>query len=215
VNKTIAAVAAAVLAGCSSGARNVSGTLVTARPGDTSVMAISATQFVSSPVAADGSFSVDLPAGSVFRLHFVTHLAGQSSAMGIVTTHGRVLLIDTRATRAALHLGRVGSPDQQLAAATTNGCTADGEGLEAEHGDGDGESDDGRAVDGGEHDGEDADAGDHFRTDAGDHDSADAGHDGEHDDVCQGDDDRRDGGDGDRDGDRDGGSDDRDGGEHR
>jgi hypothetical protein len=158
---------AALLAGCSSGAaRQVSGTILAAHPAGTSVLAIGATTRQSAAVMPDGSFSLSLPIGAIYRLHAVTQRAGHPAILGTLTSRGRALRIDTRSKTSALSLGKIGSATQTLAAPDpSKECTTDGDALDTEHDGNEG------GVDAGEPEGANNDA--------------DGGENDQHDDVCQ------------------------------
>jgi hypothetical protein len=176
----VALLAGFVFACQSSGTRRVSGTLVAAHPSDTSVVAVGSNPRPNAAVASDGSFSLELPVGSTYRLYVVTHRAGHTSALGTVTSHGRPIKINARLSNRAVSLGRIGSPQQQLTMGDpSQDCSGPGESLETEHdadegpdaGETEGKNDD--LDDGGEH---------HSHNDlddGGEHDS--------HDDLCEGD----------------------------
>jgi hypothetical protein len=188
----------ALLAGfvfaCQNSGTRVSGTLVAAHPSDTSVVAVGSNPRPNAAVAPDGSFSLELPAGSTYRLYVITHRAGHASALGTVTSHGRPIRINARFSNRALFLGRIGSPQQQLTMGDpSQDCSGPGESLETEH-----DADEG--PDAGETEGKNDDL-----DDGGEHDS--------HDDLCEGDE-HEDAGDKDNDGmHRDAGHHD-DGGDH-
>jgi hypothetical protein len=134
-----------------------------------------------------------------------------------VTSHGRPIQIDARFSTTALSLGRIGSPQQQLATGDpSQDCSGPGQSLETEHdadqgpdaGEPEGKNNDFDA--GAEHDshddlcesGEHGDAGD--KDDGGEHgDAGDKDDGGEHGDAGDKDDggEHRDAGDGDHGGD--------------
>jgi hypothetical protein len=162
----VALLAGFVFACQNSGTRRVSGTLLAAHPSDTSVLAVGSYQRSNAAVAGDGTFSLELPAGSTYRLYVVTHRAGHASALGTVTKHGRRIQIDARFSNRALFLGRIGSPQQQLATGDpSEDCSGPGQSLEIEH-----DADEGPDAGETERDNDDLDAGD-------EHDS--------HDDLCE------------------------------
>lgn len=167
MTKTTVALLAVLAVGChNNGSRRVSGTLSAAHPSDTSVLAIGGNHRPNTAVARDGSFSLDLPAGAIYRLHVVTHRAGHASQLGTVTSHGRAMRIDARSSTRPLLLGRIGSPQQQLTpGAEAADCTGPGQSLESEH-------DADQGPDAGEPEGNNNDF------DAGDEDDS-------HDDVCE------------------------------
>lgn len=163
---TVALLAVLAVACQNNGSRRVSGTLSAAHPSDTSILAIGGRHRASTAVALDGNFSLDLPAGAIYRLHVITHRAGHASVLGTVTSHGRAIRIHARSSTSPLLLGRIGSPEQQLTPGEeSEDCTGPGQSLETEH-----DADEG--PDAGEREGN------NNEFDAGDeHDS--------HDDVCE------------------------------
>lgn len=128
------AVLGLVLAACGSGGgRTVTGTLAAQHPLDTSILAISSNHRVKTPVATDGRFSVKLPPGGVYRLHFVAQRAGHNSILGTVKgANGKALLVNTQ-RGTTLQLGTVGRSDQRLEVGMTQDeCLDEGADLNVE-----------------------------------------------------------------------------------
>jgi len=155
-----------VVVACNSG-RTASGTLVAQHPDGTSAMAISATNRVRAPLAADGSFSLQLNGTAPYRLHFVSSRNGRTAILATARSGSRAFLIRPGSGTGPIRLGNIGRGDQKLAvSATGDQCTSDGDAVDVEdQGDAGGDEGD-NASDAGE---QDTESHDNVCDDGGDH----------------------------------------------
>lgn len=135
--RTLIALGMMLIVACAShSSRTVAGSLSAQHPGDTSALAISATSRVAAPLAADGSFSLELKGSAPYRLHFVTSRGGHPAILATAarSSDHRVLLIRPDSGNGQIQLGKIGRGDQQLAvSATGDPCTGEGDEVDVEN----------------------------------------------------------------------------------
>jgi hypothetical protein len=124
---------AGILGGCGGRMATVSGTLKAKQSAPiTAVASVPGQQRVTAPVAADGRFSLTVPADHTYRVRFVSTRNGKSFVVGTVSTraHQRLQLRAAAATTSNIELGEVGDANQDSASGAAD-CSADGEELDA------------------------------------------------------------------------------------